>query len=351
MRMRDGLWSERAERAQKDLVTLFWHKERQTMNHLYPCEDAYAEHWVYWWHAHVIDVLVDQYQRTGCAEDRELLHQAYAGALRWNGNTLLHNWYDDMEWMALALLRAYQATGVEAYYEGVLVLWADIQTAWNDHMGGGMAWKKDQLDYKNTPANAPAALLAARLYMHRKLPEDLVWAERIYAWNKAKLVDPETGFVWDGMNRMGDGKIDKDWEYTYCQGAYLAAGLALYQCTQASQYLTDAKQTASATLLKLVDPVTRMLPYEGRDDSGLFKGILIRYIMEFINDVPDEASEWIELIRVNAATLWNKGRDPDKGLIGLSWAVQPEAEVQLSGQLSGLMLFEAVAKLERSESI
>src|SRR5690606_39804151 len=59
--------------------------------------------------------------------------------------------------------------------------------------------------------------------------EDLDWAIKIYDWQKRMLVDPVTGFVWDGMNREGDGKIDKDWKFTYCQGVYIGAGLELYR--------------------------------------------------------------------------------------------------------------------------
>ena len=88
-----------------------------------------------------------------------------------------------------------------------------------------MAWKKDQLHYKNTPANAPAAIIAFRLYQRFGKKEDLEWGEKIFTWNRDQLMDPETCFVWDGMNREGDGKIDKEWKFTYCQGVMLGAAL------------------------------------------------------------------------------------------------------------------------------
>ncbi|MFC3790482.1 glycoside hydrolase family 76 protein [Paenibacillus sp. GCM10012307] len=81
------------------------------------------------------------------------------------------------------------------------------------------------VDCKNTPANAPAAILAARLFRRRGDAADLEWAKRIYAWNKDNSADPESGFVWDGMNRLGNGEIDKDWAFTYCQGVFIGAGL------------------------------------------------------------------------------------------------------------------------------
>ena len=56
---------------------------------------------------------------------------------------------------------------------------------------------------------------------------DLEWARRIFEWQRQTLVDPETGLVWDGINRQGDGRIDKDWKFTYCQGVYIGAAVEL----------------------------------------------------------------------------------------------------------------------------
>ncbi|MCK9862211.1 glycoside hydrolase family 76 protein [Paenibacillus sp. ATY16] len=341
-----GIWTERAAIAQEDFRRLFWNEERGVMDQVVPCNGTCNDHWIYWWHAHVVDVLVDSLGRTKSEEDEALLERAFRGAKKWNGDTLLHNYYDDMEWMALALLRAYSATGKTFYKEGALELWEDIKTAWNDHMGGGMAWKKDQLDYKNTPANAPASILAARLYRLDRREEDLEWAKRIYRFNKERLVDPETGFVWDGMNRLGDGNIDYDWKYTYCQGVFIGAGIELYNCTGDEGYLVDAQRTAGAAVQELVDPEMGMLPREGNDDCGLFKGILIRYLVNLIRIQPDLSLPWVNLIRHNAVSLWERGRS-EAGLFSLSWAGEPEPEVQLSGQLSGVMLLEAMAELER----
>jgi predicted alpha-1,6-mannanase (GH76 family) len=66
------------------------------------------------------------------------------------------------------------------------------------------------MKYKNTPANAPAVILGARFYQRFQRQYDLEFALKIYAWLQHHLVEGETGFVWDGMNRLGHGKIDKD---------------------------------------------------------------------------------------------------------------------------------------------
>lgn len=132
----------------------------------------------YWWNAHVLDVLVDAHLRHGDQEDKML--NILRGIKIQNDGQYPNDYYDDMEWLALSSLRAYQATENKEFLEAAEILWEDIKKGWNDQQGGGIAWRKSQLDYKNTPANAPAVILAARLYKVRNHPEDLEWAKRIY---------------------------------------------------------------------------------------------------------------------------------------------------------------------------
>ncbi|MEK8213866.1 glycoside hydrolase family 76 protein [Paenibacillus sp. FSL L8-0463] len=343
-------WKARADWLQRCLQQHYYNEETGIMNQWFPKEHIRLDdNFYYWWQAHVMDVLVDAYERTGDPV-APLRIREFSRCLRaYNGGTFSHNYYDDMEWTALALLRAYQATGEEEYKNAVLELWSDIQTAWNSHFGGGMAWKKDQLDYKNTPANAPAAILAARLYGLFRDPEDLEWAVRIYEWNKAHLVDPGSGFVWDGINRLGDGQIDYDWEFTYCQGVFLGAALELYRVKGEQQYADDALWTADTSIRRLCHPVTLMLPDEGIDDTGLFKGILIRYWVQLEKQFPGTLPIR-KVILANAHAIWTKGLDHELGLCGPSWEHKPILPVQLSVQLSGLMLLEGAAALENQQN-
>ncbi|MFE4709594.1 glycoside hydrolase family 76 protein [Paenibacillus sp. NPDC056722] len=339
-------WKERAEWYQQQLLHNYYNAETGIMNQWYPQENSPAdENFYYWWQAHVIDVLVDGLERTGSQGYADQIRELSRSLRAYNGGTFSHNYYDDMEWTALALLRAYKATGEQEYKLAVLELWKDIKTAWNDHFGGGMAWKKDQRDYKNTPANAPAAILAARLYGLFQDEEDLNWAERIYEWNKTHLVDPASGFVWDGINRQGDGEIDYDWEFTYCQGVFLGAALELYLNTGNTKYAADARRTSEACIERLCDADTRMLPDEGIDDTGLFKGILIRYWVQLYRQIPEQ-EQVREIILRNAGRLWESGLNKQLGLCSPSWEKAPELPVQLSVQLSGLMLLEAAAVVQ-----
>ncbi|KGE17400.1 glycosyl hydrolase [Paenibacillus wynnii] len=343
-------WSERAEWFHQCLHENFYNLSTGIMNQWYPRENNQAEdNFYYWWQAHVIDTLVDAYERTGNSVYALRIQELSRNLRVYNGGTFSHNYYDDMEWTALALLRAYVATDNDEYMRAVLELWADIVTAWNDNFGGGMAWKKDQLDYKNTPANAPAAILAARLYGILQEEEYLDWAIRIYDWNKTNLVDPANGFVWDGINRLGDGRIDYDWEFTYCQGVFLGAGLELYLNTGNREYMEDALRTTKVCIDRLCDPGTLMLPEEGIDDTGLFKGILIRYLVQLYRHVPENVRVR-EVIMINAQRLWEVDLNKQLGLCGPSWEKEPQQlPVQLSVQLSGLMLLEGAALLQAQE--
>jgi predicted alpha-1,6-mannanase (GH76 family) len=338
-------WNVIAEEFQNNLSKNFWNDELKIMNQEAPYSEGCNARFCYWWQAHVVDILVDGYLRTKELRYIEKIDILLEGVVIQNKGDLYNNFYDDMEWMALALLRAYDATGKEKYKAYVIELWEDIKTAWNSNMGGGMSWKKDQLDYKNTPANAPAAILAARLFQRFKNEEDLKWALLIYYWNRDNLVDLETGFVWDGLNRLGDGKIDKDWEYTYCQGVFLGAALELYKITNKESFLNDSKKTADAAIKRLTDPQSGLLPDEGKDDCGLFKGIFIRYLAQLIIERP-ETSNFKVMLESNAKSLYNYGMSKTSGLISNSWKEEPIGSVQLSTQLSGVMLMEIMDLLK-----
>lgn len=343
-----GIWEKRADEAQEALENRFWNDSLGMYDIEFPVTaetDLNIFH--YWWMAHAADVLVDGLQRTQDERYALRLRALFGGIVRRNGGVWPNELYDDMEWMALAWLRAYRATGEAQYKQAALDLWADIQTGWNNQMGGGIAWHKSQTGYKNTPANAPAVILAARMYREFGRAEDLDWAHRIYDWQLANLVDPESGFVWDGMNRTGDGAIDKDWKFTYCQGVVIGAAVELYRITGEHRYLNEAIRTFEAAKRELADPDTGLLPDEGRGDGGLFKGILVRYAAELAQVAPPDAVDAAQFLAANAESLWRSGKSPDGALFGTNWATPPAGVVTLSAQLSAMKLLEQAAKFER----
>ena len=330
-----------ADHLQESLNKEFWDTRDRIYRHRLPHnrQEAFS----YWWQAHAIDVLLDRFLRT---EDNTYIEQAnelLCGIIAHNGGTLINNWYDDMEWMALALLRMYDVTGDEKLKARVDILWENIKTAWNDQMGGGMAWKKDQIYYKNTPANAPAAILAFRLYQHFGREDDLAWGIKIFEWNRNNLMDPDTYFVWDGMNRLGDGKIDYDWEYSYCQGVMIGAAVEYYRITGDDKQLDLAVNIAKEAKRRFTDGNNGVMPYEGKDDCGLFRGIFFRYLAELIKVAPD-VTELRDLLLYNASVVMESGIS-QTGLVGGDWMASLDETVDLAQDLSGIMLIEMAVEI------
>lgn len=330
-----------ADRAQKALIDFYWDQGDVILRQHLPHDRS--ENFSYWWQAHAIDVLLDGYLRTEDPAYLRWVDKELKGTIAHNSGSILNNWYDDMEWMALALLRAWDITGEESYRKKAEFLWQDIKTAWNDQMGGGMAWRKNQLGYKNTPANAPAAILGFRLYQRFGDKDTLDWAVKIFTWNRDNLMDPATYYVYDGMNRTGDGKIDYDWAFTYNQGVMIGAAVEYYRITGDTAQLDLAKNIAYEAKRRFGDANGGVFPYEGKDDCGLFRGIFFRYLTELIKLVPDD-EVLTDMLFVNAQAILEKGMS-EKGLIGGDWESPAGENVDLAQDLSGMMVLEMAAQL------
>ncbi|HEX9509566.1 MAG TPA: glycoside hydrolase family 76 protein [Puia sp.] len=308
----------------------------------------------YWPQAHALDVMLDADFRTGQKKYADQYNKWYDGVQAKNGNSFLNQFYDDMEWNALAMLRAYDLTSDPKWKGAVTGLWTDIKGGWNTVQDGGIAWNKSETGYKNTPANAPACLLAARLYTRFNNTDDLDWAKKIYSWLKGHLYDVGSGFVYDGMNKNGDGQKDRS-PFTYNQGVFIGSALELYQITKDPSYLNDAIRTADNTLNSpSLTTSDRLLKDEGNGDGGLFKGIFIRYFTQLLlnKDLPDDTkARYLSFFKLNATTLWYQGANKSLGLFGSYWKTPPGITVDLTTEESGCMLIEAAGLLNKNKQL
>ncbi|MCL2099749.1 MAG: AGE family epimerase/isomerase [Oscillospiraceae bacterium] len=341
-----------ASEAQDNLIKNYWNGCAEVFFDKFPQRTA-AEH-NYWWMAHAIDTLTDAYFRTGDTKYKEYADKTLAAVIKRNKGKIINDYYDDMQWMALALLRLFDYTREQKYMIYTEDLWSDIIKGWNSHMGGGIAWRKQQPDYKNTPANAPAAILAARLYNTLGDNIYLEWAKKLFDFVDDNLTDKRTGQIWDGINRMGGGAVDKQWVFTYCHGVYAGAAAELYKITGEQEYLNKAALTAGFALERFISGKSGVFADEGEGDGGMFKGILFRYLTELykINssnhisytNIKNKFYENIEILR--------KSGTNEDGRIGRSWLCAPgEKEgFDLTVQLSGTMLYEMAAVIEALEN-
>ncbi len=271
----------------------------------------------YWWQAQALDVLVDARERAPDRVTSRRMWRLVAGQRLANRGRLRNDYYDDMAWMALALLRAGRRGQAEK-------LWRVIRAGWNDHHGGGIPWRVQQPAYKNTPANGPAAILAARLGEHE-------WAARIVDWMESVLIDTDTGDVHDGIDRLGDGRLEPTWRFSYTFGVALGAELAVGR-------RPIAERIAQAGIARCAPD--GILGDEGGGDGALFKGIFARYLALL------GAEQAGRVVLATARAHWEH-RD-QAGRLGPDPRQRPGGAVELSAMLSGVMIVEAAARMRRA---
>jgi predicted alpha-1,6-mannanase (GH76 family) len=301
----------------------------------------------YWWCANGVDALLDGYMRTRSETYRTRMKSLLLGIRSFNGNTYINYFYDDMEWLGIASLRAYHETGDVDYYNVASTLWADIKGGYTN---GAIDWNKGCAGCKNSCANAPAVILAARIYRITNAAADLQYARDIYSFMKAHLVDPVTGAVWDNIN-LNTGVTNKDWIFSYNVGTFIGAGWELYKVTGEVNYLNDAVKTAEYAMNSRRTNGMFFADETGNGDGGLFKGIFIRYLALLAregNISAETRARYNEAVRFNAQTLKTSGINPSTNLVGTNWSQQPSGSTDYATQLSGVKLIEAAATLDQS---
>lgn len=335
-------WVKAADSAQWALSKQFWSVDEKyyTQNN-----DGHIG-FNYWWNAHALDVLVDAYLRTNDPAYITRMNALMAGVYKKNGNKWENNFYDDMEWMALACLRAYEATKDTKYKDLAQSLWNTIKGGWTAVNGGGIMWEKNAPASKNACSNGPAIILAARLYKLNGNVDDLTWAKKIYNWQRANLVEPSRGVVWDGYGNTSESAI-----YTYNQGTWLGGALELYTITKDDQCLKDAIRNANYVIndLQKFSP-NGILKGENSGDGGLFKGIFIRYFTQLIllgNIDTYTKSLYLKYLKANGESLLGKATYKPDYVFNTNWSALPASpKMDCSIHLSAMMLLEALAQLK-----
>lgn len=300
----------------------------------------------YWWNAHALDVLVDAYLRTNDSKYVTRMNTLVNNWSNNNGGSIYKDYYDDMEWFVLSLFRAYEATGNSVFLNMSTSIWDDIKTGQNANQGGGIAWRKNQLDYKNVPANAPAIIYACRRHQKWGHTWELDLATSLYNWQKSTLRE-SSGRINDGINRTGNGAIDY-WQFTYNYGVFIGAALEMYQSTNNSTYLNDAIATADFAIQSTEMSTNGIFRNEGNTDAGLFKGILARYLALLATEsaVPlAKRNAYKAVLENQALAIHQHGFNRTYNLIGPDWSQNSGSSTFMSAQLSGIMMMEIAVDL------
>ncbi|MQY30817.1 glycoside hydrolase family 76 protein [Nocardia aurantia] len=302
--------------------------------------------WCYWWQAHLLDCAVDAACR---ARTDDRLHRvaALASGIRTRNITGWTNrYYDDMAWLALALERADRLLG-RRYTGPTAELRTALLAGWNPAVGA-VPWRHGDHFY-NTPAIGPTGIALARL---GELPR----ARQLADFLRTRLHDPATGLTLDGVREPED-RVDRT-VHTYCQGVAIGLETELAVRTGDSAHHDRVTTLVAATGTHLTN--AGVITGASADDSGLFMGILARYLAEAALTLGDATAA--DIVHTSARAAWEHRAEVDGlPLFGMDWsrpvpapdrprafpdfthapaATTSNLSRDLSVQLSGWMLLE-----------
>lgn len=341
-----------------------------------------------WSQGHALDIVTDYYIRN--AGNAEIQAKIYNDVMKpflpafdeWNrtcgygGADFWNNFYDDMEWMALACLRVYELTGDTDYYDALMKMWNHIKGAKNGYKGqGGLAWKTDLPASRMSCSNGPGCLLAMKLYQltvkeakegwEAEAEYYLNFAKEVYTWMTAYLCDISTGQVYDNLGINDDGTVgDPDKvALSYNQGTFMASALELYNATGVEDYLRNAVSFASYQVNHKMDSNYPVFSGEGSSgDNLLFRGIFVRYFLDLLKQPTGEAypektkNKFIAALRSCSDVLWVNGHPEGWYVWEYDWTKAPEfgnrndnenrLTISLNAEVPGATLIEIRARYE-----
>lgn len=346
-------WAVRAELLQDSLERYFGARGSRLLNDWYPRSLGDRRFFNYWWLAHAIEARLDAYERAGEPSRLAQARALHDSLIKRNRRSLFNDYFDDMGWLGIAIARLADLTdGDDAsrYAGEASALWRHVRDhGWNDAAGGGIAWRKTQVDYKNTPSNGTFIILGARLYRKTGESEYLDWALRAFGWLSTTLRRAD-GFILDGINRRRDGGVDADWRFTYNQGLYIGSCTELAAATGDSELIDRAFTTAWAGYAELATDGVLLDPGGDSGDAGLFKGVMYRYAAQLALAAGAShpgTERLVGLLTGGCDVLWRQALRADSLLAGHDWRVPPSGRVPLSAQLSAVIATEACARLAR----
>ncbi len=329
----------RADQALSAFLVEFWKGDAQYLRAEVPGQNLSG----YWVYAQAFDALLDGAERTGGAHYRGLIAAFAAGqeAHGWSSD-----YYDDENWLALALIRAYDLTGEPAYLTRAIALFNDIRAAWDTTCCGaapGGIWWDRAHSQKATASNGGPVITAVRLAARTSDDAYLDFARQVYAYWSTHMVDGATHQVADHI--APDGSITR-WRFTYNEGVMIGGALELYTATHEVHYLDEARafaafMRAGETVATPLGPVLSDGGAGCGGDCQQFKGIGYRYLDALERVAPSPAIA--ALLEASAESAWTRARDPGTGHFGTDWSVAPTpgaltSIMQMSAALSALSL-------------
>jgi predicted alpha-1,6-mannanase (GH76 family) len=297
----------------------------------------------FWRQAEFIELAADAYQNTGDPAYQQIVTSLRQGvAALWGGRWTKRTWNDDIMWMVLASVRAYQVTGDRRDLLAAKRNFdATYARAWSSQFGGGLWWTTARTQ-KNNTTNGPAALAACMLSQALHDPSYLVKAEALFGWVRASLWDPKTGALADSISLppgSATQPVVNHVALSYNYGSFIGAAGMLYKLTGDRSYYQDGLKALTYARRSLTYPsgVLRSESAGRNQNGGGFKGIFCRWALRFVYD--NHLTGFLPWFRLNARAAWSQRNA--SGLIGQDWT-QPTGD----GVLYSFDCSSAVALLQ-----
>jgi predicted alpha-1,6-mannanase (GH76 family) len=339
--------SERARLAVDSWLEKFWDTSSKYLLDAYHGGHGYTSYWNY---ALGFHALVDASRVLHNKTYTSLLYQFYEGQARrgWR-----REFYDDMNWMAMALVGSYEQTHDDRFLKTAIELHALISKAWDTSCCGaikGGIWWDTAHTQKATASNGGPVILSALLYEHTKNGTYLIFGEKVYHFWLRNMVNPHTYQVCDHMNPNGD-KVW--WKFTYNEGLMIGASVILYRITKQQTYLDTALKLATFVMSHETETTrngTRILydtaPCGG--DCMEFKAPTFRYLAHLyeVLQPSHEKQQLYTFLHNSVAALWAYARDHRENLFAVNWAgpspTYPIYQAQQNTACTALLHFAAI---------
>jgi rhamnogalacturonyl hydrolase YesR len=208
-------------------------------------------------------------------------------------------YYDDNEWMVLALVETYRQVHDPKYLRWAQNALRFVLSGEDDQLGGGIFWKEREKASKNTCSNAPAAAACLAVYRETKNVELLEKARSLYRWTKKNLQDPSDHLMGDSIDLSGKKNMTK---WSYNTALMIRTAAELYRLTGQDGYRLDALAMAESS-------VSHWLRGGMFHDGGRFAHLLLESWLILDRDVPGAAIPR-EGMAAALAYLHNQARSP-----------------------------------------
>nr|WP_321412119.1 glycoside hydrolase family 76 protein [uncultured Carboxylicivirga sp.] len=273
----------------------------------------------FWGNAEMLEIVDDAFEVTGNFDYILLFKDMYNEFVTREGTDWSWNEYnDDITWMCLACLRAYNFTGTASYLNVAKanfdMMYERAHTA-DELLGNGLIWKQGTRT-KNACINGPAMI--ACCYLAKATGDNTYYdkAIELFEWSKGRLFDTNDGHVYDAYYVNETGEVNTNyWASTYNQGTYLGAVTMLYQYTKDTEYLKHANQIANFTRNMFNNSVINT---ESGNDLEGFKGIYMRYARKYLQEF--NRADYIPWLQLNAKVAYNNRNS--RGIIHTLWGTK-----------------------------